>query len=394
MVLNAAVAEWLEVLREAVASGRFVKLSLNKPTPAADDLKSVDVRPIVVKRALKLSFTYHHKTRDIVKNHDVEASAGLLAEMLEGLFDAGRLCTLEADVHVMKQGGAFTLKRQAPTQTQAPELSHDRAKQRLLQAGGKGYLYALGLTDAQGQVLKSAQDKFRQINKYIETLDGLVKQLPAKEVLRVADMGSGKGYLTFALYDHLAHTLNMKVQVTGVEYRPDMVSLCNQIAKDAGFTGLSFVQGTIADTDCSGVDVVIALHACDTATDDALFKAIQAQAGLIVVAPCCHKQIRRGMPASRGHDLDFILKYGTYTERMAEMITDSLRAQLLELHGYAPNVFEFISDAHTPKNVMIVATQAVKPADAHKVRAAIEAAKAQFGIRQHYLEGLLAGEPV
>ncbi|HTM78026.1 MAG TPA: methyltransferase, partial [Devosia sp.] len=158
----------------------------------------------------------------------------------------------------------------------------------------------------------------------------------------------------------------------------------------SGFDGLRFEQGSIIDYDASGADAVIALHACDTATDDAIFKGIKSGASLITVAPCCHKQIRRQMEAkSPGDNLDFLLRHGIFMERQAEMVTDGLRALLLEQNGYKTKVFEFISDAHTPKNVLIVAEKQAKPADAQAIAAKIAATKAFFGIDYHHLERLL-----
>lgn len=393
-----ALTEWLAALAEAFAGGTFAKLALTKPTAAADDLKSIEARPILVKRELKISVTYHHKTRDVVKNYTLPEATALLAKLLSGTFAAARLCTLEGDIHLAVTGKTGTLTRQPPTQTAVPNLAHDKPKQRPINSTGKAYLHALGLTDAQGNVLKSAQDKFRQINKYIEVLDGLIKQLPAQTTLRVADMGSGKGYLTFALYDHLVNTLKLNTAVTGVEYRADMVELCNNIAMVSGFTGLTFTQGSIQNYDCTGTHVVIALHACDTATDDALAKAIKAGAQLIVVAPCCHKQVRRELTAAAtasntNHPLHFMLQYGTYAEKMAEMVTDSLRSLILQASGYTTNLFEFIADAHTPKNVMIVATRRQKPltaAEQTTLQTAITQAKTHFGLKTHHLQTLLS----
>ncbi len=393
MTHNGPCSEWLAALGAAVAAGSFVKLGLSKPTAAAGDLKSVDVRPIMVKRELKLSFTYHHRTRDVVKNHTADESVALLGALLAGKFTAARLYTVTADLHLAKPAGEFALTRHAPTQTQLPGLSHNRPKQRLIESADKPYLHALGLTDAQGKVHKNSQDKFRQINKYVEILDGLIKQLPARQRWRIVDMGAGKGYLTFALYDHLVNTLGLTAEVVGVEFRADLVKLCNDIAVAGDFKDLRFVQGSIAHFDCTGADVVIALHACDTATDDAINKAIRAGAALIVVAPCCHKQIRREMDkGGASGPLDFLMKYGTYVERMAEMVTDGMRTQLMELSGYHTNLFEFIADAHTPKNVMIVGTKLAAPLkseDSARLRAEIADTKAQFGIASHQLERLL-----
>ncbi len=385
---------WLASLRESVDTSTFVKLQLNKPAPEAEDLKTVDVRPLMIKGEPRLSFTYHHKTRDIVKNYTLDESAAMITALLAGKFANARLFTLAADLQLARQGAGYALHKHPASEAKAPQLDHNRAKQRMVSAG-KGWMHVLGLADANGNVTPTAQDKYRQINKYIEILDNLIKQLPEREIIKVADMGAGKGYLTFALYDHLANTLKRKAEVIGVEFRPDLVKLCNDTARASGFDGLKFVQGTIEGHDCTGADIVIALHACDTATNDAIAKAIHADAALIVVAPCCHKQIRREMEkggkATADNPLDFLLKYGTYTERIAEMVTDGLRAELMELSGYKTNLFEFISDTHTPKNVMIVATKLAQPTKNHpKLRASIDATKAQFGIGKHYLEGLLA----
>lgn len=391
MSKDAAITELVDALADAVAAGGLVKLTLRQPTATAGDLKSVDIRPILVKRVLKLSFTYHHRTRDVVKNYSPTEALLLVTSQLTEHFRAASLATTRADYQLTPAGAGYQLKQRPATQTQAPPLTHDRAKQRKLESADKPYLHALGITDAKGVVYKQAQDKFRQINQYIEVLDGLLRDLPPCEVLRVVDMGAGKGYLTFALYDYLTHTLKRRAELVGVEMRADLVATCNGIAQNAGFTGLRFVEGSIASYDCAGATVVIALHACDTATDDAIAKAVHAGAALVVVAPCCHKQIRREMKAS-APGLHFLMRHGTYVERLGEMVTDGLRAQWLELHGYRTNLFEFISDAHTPKNVMIVATKRAQPltrAELEKLRASVAETKAQFGIGYHQLERLL-----
>ena len=204
-------------------------------------------------------------------------------------------------------------------------------------------------------------------------------------------MGAGKGYLTFALYDYLTHVLDQKTHITGVEYRLDLVNLCNEIAQSTGFNDLKFVQGSIETYNDQTFNVLIALHACDTATDDAIAKGIHAKADLIVVAPCCHKQIRREMEKAKPKTaLAHVVRHGIFMERQAEMITDTLRALLLEKHGYATKVIEFISNAHTPKNVLIVASKKANfNADTQDIDQKIDATKTMFGVRMHYLEQIL-----
>lgn len=210
-------------------------------------------------------------------------------------------------------------------------------------------------------------------------------------------MGAGKGYLTFALYDYLHTVLQVNAAVVGVEYRPDLVSFCNNVAEAAGFKQLHFEQGTIENYNTDKVNLLIALHACDTATDDAICKGIKANAELIVVAPCCHKQIRRELEKNKiKNDVSFLTQHGIFLERQAEMLTDGIRALILEYFGYKTKIFEFISDAHTPKNVLVVG---IKKNQNHTSQAAqkkqaeilqkIKNSKAYFGIGYHHLERLM-----
>ena len=387
--------KFVTALVAALADLDFVALALRDYRGADATLKSVDVRLLMIKQERKLSFTTHHKTRDIVKNYDVAEGIGIVNRALGGDFRKATLFTTGFDLAFDVGNPKARLKRSEPTHRDAPSRDHDRQKTRLIAASGKPYLTALKITDARGNVLSAAQDKYRQINRYVEVLSGLLKSLPPERLRKVVDMGAGKGYLTFALYDYLTNVLGREVAVEGVELRPDLVTAGNVIAAESGFDHLSFTEGSIESFDASGADVLVALHACDTATDDAIGKGIAADAELIVVAPCCHKQIRREIEAHRtGNDLDFLMQHGIFIERQAEMVTDAMRALILEYFGYTTKVFEFISDAHTPKNVLIVGkrnrgAQGRDPAILHK----ITAAKSYFGIGRHHLEavvGLLA----
>jgi SAM-dependent methyltransferase len=382
---NNQTDEFLAALDQSLVGGSFVKLTLGQYTGPEEGLKQIIIRHVVVKREDKLSFTYRYKTRDIVKNYGPGEAFDRIATALEGDFKVGTLFTTEFDLSTQ------TMKRTKPTHKDAPSTSHDRDKVRTIEAKKTSWLYDLKITDANGTVFKTAQDKFRQINKYVEILSPLLKNTDTERTLRIADMGSGKGYLTFALYDYLTKTLGLKAEVTGVEYRTDMVALCNEIAIHSDFDGLKFVEGGIAEYEAGPLDMLIALHACDTATDDAIAKGIAANAEWIVVAPCCHKQIRREIEGHKAqNDLGFLLKHGIFVERQAEMVTDGLRSLILEYCGYSTKVFEFISDAHTPKNVMITATKNPK-AKLHdpEILEKIHAAKAYFGIKTHHLEKML-----
>jgi len=378
--------QFLAALAAAIADGSLVRLALRNPCGPDETLKSIDVKPVTIRGELKLGFTLHHQTRDLIQNHPPDGALGQLRKLLDKDFRQGFLYTTSFDLLYDTQGKSPRLNRSAPSSKGAATLEHDRAKQRLIPAAGKPYLAALGVTDAEGNVLKTSGDKFRQINRYVEILAPLLKAIPAERMGRILDMGAGKGYLTFAVADYVANTLQRETEVIGIEFRDELVKLCNDIARQSHLNHLSFSAGSIGNFDSTGADVLIALHACDTATDDAIAKGIAAESELIVVAPCCHKQIRREMKtANRPTDLDFVTRHGIFMEREAEMVTDAMRAMILEYYGYATKVFEFIGTEHTPKNVLIVGQKTGRGRDARQL-GKFRDAKAYFGIRRHYLE--------
>lgn len=384
--------EFISLVEKSLEENTFVKLSLGNYKGESEGLKNCYLKKARIQNENKLSITYRYQTKDIVKNFSFREGLNLVTEWLEKKeFRHSSLFTLEFDVLFESNNDKATLKKNKPSHQELPSLDHNIKKNRLIEAGGKPYLQQLKITDDKGNVFNQAQDKYKQINHYVEVLSPLIKNLPKHDVLRVLDMGAGKGYLTFALYDYLSNVLKLKAQVTGVEYRKDLVDLCNDITIKSNFKELNFVQGTIMDYDVKQANVLIALHACDTATDDAIYKGIQSGAELIVVAPCCHKQIRRELEQSKTrNELDFLLKHGIYLEREAEMVTDGLRSLLLEYAGYTTKVFEFISGEHTPKNVMIVAEKKSKTETQKKeLLAKIIETKNYFGIRSHHLEKLM-----
>ncbi|MDQ8054146.1 MAG: SAM-dependent methyltransferase [Pedobacter sp.] len=393
MEQHQVLLQFFNLLNEAIATENFVKLSLGNYQGNESGLKNIYVRPTLIKRKRMLSFTYRYQTRDIFKNYAIQEGIKLLEQLVEQDFKICTLFTVDEEIIIEQQKkGQFRLRKKELAKPQQIDLSHDKAKQRLIKPAGKDYLHALKITDAEGNVFKNAQDKYRQVNQYIEILHSLIKELPAGSIQNVVDMGSGKGYLTFALYDYLHHQLKLNAKVTGVEFREDLVALCNDIARESKFEQLDFVQGTIQNYEVGNIDLLIALHACDTATDDAIFKGIKADAGLIVVAPCCHKQIRREMEKHKvRNEVSFLTQYGIFMERQAEMVTDGIRALILEYFGYKTKVFEFISDAHTPKNVLVVGIKRHAPSAERKeeILVALKNTKAYFGIGYHQLEKLL-----
>ena len=390
--MNSKIEQYIQAIQESISDNSFLKISLGNYKGLEVNLKNIYVKRILIKQEEKLSFTYRYKTRDIVKNFGVGEGITLIEKSLQDDFRVATFFTNQFEL-ILEQfdNQRITLrKKEISIQNIDISLSHDHKKKRLIQPTEKLYLHELKITDSEGNVYKNAQDKYRQINHYVEILSSLIKELPVDKLLKVVDMGSGKGYLTFALCDYLTNILKVNSSVVGVEFRPDMVELCNGIAQRTGFKNLNFIQGTIEDYDSQETNILIALHACDTATDDAIFKGIAAQADLILVAPCCHKQIRREMEKNKAkNDLDFLLKYGIFMERQAEMVTDGIRALILEYFGYKTKVFEFISDAHTPKNVLVVGVKSkINLKKQAEILEKLKATKEYFGIGYHYLERL------
>lgn len=392
MTTNDNIVSFIKAIDIALADNSFVSITLGNYKGAEPALKNIYIKKILIKKEEKLSFTYRYQTRDIVKNFSIHEALGNITNGLNEGFKFATVFTTAFDLSIEQiKDDTFRVKKIAATKTDVPSLQHDKEKKRLIDTNNKPYLHELKITDAAGNVFKATQDKYRQINHYIEILSSLIKELPEKQLLKVVDMGSGKGYLTFALYDYLTNVLNINAQVTGIEFRADLIKLCNDIATKSNFKKLHFEEGTIDSYDSVDTNILIALHACDTATDDAIHKGITANADLIVVAPCCHKQIRREIEKHKTHnDVEFITKHGIFLERQAEMVTDSIRAMVLEYFGYKTKVFEFITDAHTPKNIMIVGTK--NNALTYKSPAVldkIKAAKKYFGVEVHHLEKVM-----
>jgi len=393
MTNNATTTQFLAAFRSAFTSGQLLKCTLGKPTTAAaEGLKNVYLRPVELKKGLHIAFNFRYKTRDEVKNFGLEEALAQLETSLGAAFLNADLLTPERDFSLQfdKKGEAhFSEKKPSLNSPTAIPTAHNRPKNRLLDPAAP-WLHLLGITNSKGEVLAAYQDKWRQINKYLEIIEGLLRDTPLPSDAQIADMGSGKGYLTFALIDFLQNHIGLTPNITGIELRPALVDFCNKTAQQAGFQNLHFIAQDIATYHPERLDMLIALHACDTATDLALAAGIHQKARIIVVAPCCHKQIRREMQAK--NELAPLLQHGILAERQAEIVTDGIRALLLEAAGYHTKVFEFISTEHTAKNVMITATMDGRRLNQRKIKALaqVEALKLGFGIKEHWLEKLLA----
>jgi SAM-dependent methyltransferase len=389
-----ARGQFLRLLADALEQGSLSKLVLARHVGADQSLQRIIAKPLLVKGQPSLSLVYRHQTRDITRNVPVEQVQALVAELLPDSFRNAHLFTTDGEVQLaFSKKGKPMLQRhvaQAPREA-APAAGHDREKKRYLELS-RPFLRDLGVTDGQGALIPSMSRKWKQINKFIEVFDHALASAPlaAAQPLRVADFGSGKGYLTFAMHDYLRNSLGREAQVTGVELRQDMVDLCNTAAARLEHPGLVFECGDVRSVVPEAIEVMIALHACDIATDYAIHTGIRCNAAIIMCSPCCHKQVRPQLQ-SPGL-LQPMLQYGLHLGQQAEMLTDSLRALYLEACGYETKVFEFISLEHTNKNKMILAVKRKQPVDATALLQKIAQLKAFYGVSEHCLETLLRAD--
>jgi hypothetical protein len=412
---------FLEALRAALADGSATRVLLSKPVAKGDDLERVTARPLALRGEPHLSFTWKHRTRDMTRNEPVAAGVGTLAGLLGERFAHAHLFTRDAELQLMmSRKGRWTLHRTRvgqPARADATgpaveaaradvahdEPAHDRRKHRWLDLDTP-FLAALGVTDARGALVPAMARKWKQINKFVEVMSHALESagLDARAPLNVVDFGAGKGYLTFALHDWLRRQdgrVPGSLDVVGVELRAELVRLCNDAVARCGLQGLRFEAGDVSSFVPARLDVMIALHACDTATDHAIHTGIRAGAAIVMCSPCCHKQLRPQMHLPPL--LKPMLQHGIHLGQQAEMVTDALRALLLEAHGYDAQVFEFVALEHTSKNKMILAVKRRGRADAPQARRRREQALAQvaelkrfYGIEEQCLERLLAADDV
>ena len=390
---------FLDMLRSSLGDDTFVKMTIGKYRGKEPALERVYVKRLQLKGVDSLSFLYRYKTQDITKNLEVPEGLQKVKELLGGEFRSGHLFTLggDAQIEFSKKGKALLRKTKGSQNKGTGPAEHNRTKHRFIDPASP-FLHRLGITDHEGTVLPSMSRKWKQINKFLETFShavetaGLLKEATAGKPLHVVDFGAGKGYLTFSVHRWLneyitsntTDTAEPHVNVTGVELRENLVGFCNQVAGALNLHGINFYQGDISTFSPDTLDVMIALHACDTATDFALHKGITAGAKVIMSAPCCHKELRPQMQTPTVTAP--MLRHGIHMEQQAEMVTDSLRALLLEAHGYSVQVFEFVSLEHTSKNKMILATKSGAPKNREEKLEEIRAIKEFYGIKHQTLE--------
>ena len=339
----------------------LIRVILSNPS-SKDGVIKICARPVLKNKTLLFQIEEYTKTQVFHKNLTASDAGSYLTGKLfsdtssqTASFKNALVETqsFTANVLVSKKG-TITIKKKMNASAKQPKisLSHNRKKKYILEEGiPVPFLIDLGVMTQNGSIVNAHYDKFRQINRFLEYIEDILPSLPTGRELRILDFGCGKSYLTFAIYYYLKVLKGYPVRITGLDLKEDVIRHCNELAVKYGYDKLEFLCGDIAYYDgCSQVDMVVTLHACDTATDYALAKAVGWGAKVILSVPCCQHELNKQM---KNDLLSPVLHYGILKERMAALMTDGLRAQILEANGYRTQILEFIDMAHTPKNLLI-----------------------------------------
>ena len=318
------------------------------------------ITPFIQKGRLMFQFTSETDGKAFHENYEPKSADERLESLLRTTYTQAMIYSEDADWHVVS-AGKIKIGRKDPSKTRSGDISHDRKKRYILDEDmSHDFLVHLGIQTDEGAVRKGKKDKFRQINKYLELVEGLIPQTGGRPV-RIIDFGCGKAYLTFAMYYYLKRIRGIECEITGLDLKQDVMEFCGEVAAKLGYSGLEFKTGDISGFENDRpVDMVISLHACDTATDLAIAKAVGWKAPVIVAVPCCQHELFAQLSSGESAGQNALLRNGIIKERTAALLTDSLRASLLEVYGYRTDIVEFVDMEHTPKNIMIRAKRTQK----------------------------------
>jgi len=388
----------IETVNEALDGEALISATLSEArSREADSVRKVTVRPVLLRKKRMYQFEYQYSQKVHHRNLERPEAKALIQTLLAETFRQGYFYTVAGDSQVsVSRAGKVTVHVRGSSPAAPPPAapSHDRQKNHLLAEGDPvPFLVRLGVMTADGKVIAAKRDKFKQINRFLEMVDDVAGSLPKSGPLHVIDFGCGKAYLTFALYHYLTAIKGREVRLVGLDLKEDVVAFCGEVAHDLGCEGLTFGVGDIAGyASDAPVDMVVTLHACDTATDDALVKAVAWNARVILSVPCCQHELF-GQLAS--DVLKPMLKHGILKERLTALVTDSVRASLLESAGYSVQILEFIALEHTAKNLLIRAIRRGGKAGPSRPSAEYAAFRDFWHIRPTMEAGLnrLAEEP-
>lgn len=384
-----------KLIAAALHERTFLKLVLSQPVAKTEaTVSKVMVRPIDIGGEAKYQWTTRSKSQEFHDNISVDEFLTRTASTFGTVLTDAHLFTTQADLTIRWTGGKnLKIKRKPPTLLERTVEAHNREKQYLIPVGVPcPFLTEIGVMTASGQVRPSMYHKFRQINRFLEFVEDVLPSLPSAGPIRVVDFGCGKSYLTFALHHLLTNIHQREVQITGLDLKQDVIEDCSRIAAALDCEGLSFQVGRIEEfMPDSHVHLAVSLHACDTATDDALAAAIRWQCEVILAVPCCQHEICQSLDQQT---LTSLTDYGILKERFASLATDALRARFLELQGYKTQVLEFIETEHTPKNLLLRAVRRSDEAnvDQQSRRADYEQLKQLLGLDHWHLETAMSGK--
>ncbi len=355
--------EKLKHILEEQLNEELSQIIISNPRRAALASK-VKIRPVMLKDSLYFQITEYKGKQVFHENLGKPEAVEYIVEQMAHFFGQMVLESAKKTVHVLvSKKGTMTIKQKVQKNEIKPtELSHNRKKRYILEEGTPiPFLVDLGVQTAEGKIVRSRYDKFRQINRFLEFIQDIVEALPKGRELTIVDFGCGKSYLTFAMYHYLKVMKGFDIRVIGLDLKEDVIAYCNELKEKYGYEKMTFTTGDIASyTGVEAVDMVVTLHACDTATDYALEKAVKWGASVILSVPCCQHELNGQI---KNEELSAVFQYGLLKERIAALVTDGLRAELLEQWGYDTQVLEFIDMEHTPKNILIRAVKRHKESE-------------------------------
>lgn len=349
----------IELLNKILNDDTLISVVLSKLKNKNTEFNKIDIKPVLIKDEKMLQITFNYNNKVTHKNINYYNSSEEIFDLIDKYFKHINIFTTEADYEILiSKKGKYKVLKKKPSKS-IVNLSHNRKKKYIIEENIPcPFLIRLGVMNKQGKVFSNKYDKFRQINRFLEMISDTFSKIEINEQFNIIDFGCGKSYLTFALYYYLKERLNLNVNIIGLDLKKDVISFCNDIATDLNYDNLKFIHGDIKDyNEINKVDMVVTLHACDIATDAAIVKAINWNAKIIMSVPCCQHEFFKKI---NNETLNPMLKHGIIKEKLSSLVTDSLRANVLEILGYSTQILEFIDMEHTPKNLLIRAIKSDK----------------------------------
>jgi len=345
------------LINDVFSNNEILRIIFSSPFKKnKDSFSKVQLTPFIHDNKIEYQFTYYFENRVVHSNLNKDDAINETTTLITSVFKQTLITSKDYEYHLLasKNGNVTIIKRKMENKKVAT-LSHNKEKQYIIKDNTVvPFLVELGVMNVNGKVLNDKYDKFRQINRFIEFVDDVVDEFDSKKTISIIDFGCGKSYLTFAIHYYLTEVKKLKVNIVGLDLKENVIKDCNKIVSKYNMKGIRFQIGDIKDYKEEKVDMVVTLHACDTATDYALEKAVRWNASVILSVPCCQHEVNKQIHCK---ELEPVLKYGLIKERMSALITDALRANLLEEQGYETQILEFIDMEHTPKNILIRAVK-------------------------------------